>query len=139
MARHPGLNAYQQNIQRTELPKSLEQRQIYELNSRLVRGIENGGRDLIEACFFTRKLWIIFTVALTDPDHPYEEDLRIVLLTTGKAAMDTVNRVMSRSMTPEVERTEIEALITIHRQLADLLGGAPIANPEEVQEAVPVS
>jgi len=134
MARHPGLNAYQQNIQRTELPKSLEQRQIYELNSRLARGIETGGKDLIEACFFTRKLWIIFTVALIDPDHPYEEDLRGALLTTGKATMDAVNRILSRSMTPEAERAEVEAMIAIHRQLADLLGGA-MAREEEVPVA----
>jgi flagellar protein FlaF len=77
---------------------------------RAARARGPGGREVIEALFYLRRLWAIFLDDLRNPDNELPEQLRAGIISIGIWMNKEIDRVRSgetTDLTPMIEINEI--------------------------------
>jgi flagellar protein FlaF len=74
------VNRYQKVQENAEDPRSAEYRMLARVTGMLISGAEKGGRELIEACYYNRKLWTIFQADLAQPGNALPDEVKARLI-----------------------------------------------------------
>ncbi|MEM6616131.1 MAG: flagellar biosynthesis regulator FlaF [Pseudomonadota bacterium] len=114
--------AYAQTAQQTVSPRNLEADLLTKAAAKLEAMIERNAvpRDeWIETLRYNRRLWTVFTTAVTELDHPMPTEVRTNIANLGVF-------VFKQTVDAEVKRTAqtVRPLITINREIAAGLRGA---------------
>jgi flagellar biosynthesis activator protein FlaF len=111
---------YQQAQETFDDPRLVEHRMLTRVTGMLIDGGKKGGRTLIEACYYNRKLWTIFQTDLAHPDNKLPESVRANLISLSLWVQRYTGEVL--------DGAPVEPLIDVNRSIMD--GLKPQANGE---------
>src|SRR4051794_20047848 len=74
------VHRYQKAQDSVEDARAVEHRMLSRVTAMLVEGGKRGGRDLIEACYYNRKLWTVFQFDLISPENALPDELKARLI-----------------------------------------------------------
>src|SRR4051794_29417195 len=108
---------YQQAQDNYEDPRAAEHRMLSRVTGMLVEGGKRGGRDLIEACYYNRKLWTIFQSDLANSENKLPDAVKANLLSLSIWVQRYTGQVL--------DGAPVEPLIELNRSMMDGLKPEP--------------
>ena len=102
-----------------EGPRAGELRILSQVTGMLVDGAARGGRALVEACYYNRKLWSIFLADLANPDNGLPDATKASLVSLGIWVQKYTGSVLVGA--------PVQPLVDVNRSIMD--GLRPAAAP----------
>jgi flagellar protein FlaF len=129
------LSRYQQAQEAFESPRAAEHRMLARVTGMLRAAASSGGRDLVEACYYNRKLWSIFQADLASPENGLPDELKARLISISIWVQKYTGEAMAGA--------PLEPLINVNRAIMEgLMPTAPAdgtAQPAAAPAGTPTS
>jgi flagellar protein FlaF len=108
------VRGYEKAQETIEDPRAMEHRMLARVTGMLIEGGKRGGRDLVEACFYNRKLWTIFQADCASPSNQLPDPIKASVISLSIWVQSYTGQVLSgASVDPlvEVNRSIMEGLV----------------------------
>lgn len=110
---------YQQAQDAAEDPRATEHRMLARVTGMLIDASERRGRELVEACYYNRKLWTIFQADLIHPGNGLPDDLKARLISLSLWVQNYTGQVL--------DGADVEPLISVNKSVMEgLRPNAPV-------------
>jgi flagellar protein FlaF len=108
------VRGYEKAQETIEDARAIEHRMLARVTGMLIEGGKRGGRDLVEACFYNRKLWTIFQADCADPNNQLPDALKASLISLSLWVQTYTGQVLNGATVDplvEVNRSIMEGLV----------------------------
>jgi flagellar protein FlaF len=115
------VRGYEKAQETIEDPRAIEHRMLARVTGMLIEGGKRGGRDLIEACFYNRKLWTIFQADCAHPTNQLPDPVKASLISLSLWVQTYTGQVLSGA--------SVDPLVEVNRSIMEGLAPSPAAPP----------
>jgi flagellar protein FlaF len=105
------VRSYQQAQDHFDDPRQIEHRMLTRVTGMLIEASKRGGRPVVDACYYNRKLWTIFQTDLAHPDNKLPD--------AAKASLISISLWVQRYTGHALNGASLEPLIDVNRSIME--------------------